>query len=102
MATPLQDLNAALDTLDGSTNALDLATTELANEIAALAERVKNDDIPAEELAAVLERLSGNAAAVSSSAATVSANATTAAGIEAAAPDPEPEPEPEPEPTPEP
>jgi len=75
-------LSAAQDDEDAATQAIDAATTDLAAQLAALADRVKADDLASGELEALVDRASASAAKLSDFATNVAASATAAAGIE--------------------
>lgn len=77
-----------LDTLNAALQSIDDATTELADQLAALAERVTADDISPAELQAAVDKAAGLADRISDA-------ATSVAGVEAAdtpLPDPIPDP----------
>lgn len=66
---------AKLDNLNAALGSIDTATTELANQLTSLVERVTADDISDAELAAAVERASGLATRISDA-------STALAGIE--------------------
>lgn len=79
---------ARLDTLNAALASIDTATTELADQLAALAERVTADDIDPAELQAAVDKAAALANRISDA-------STSVAGIEAAdtpLPDPIPDP----------
>lgn len=94
---PIDQLTAAIGNLSAVAAANDAATTVHAAEIAALKERVKNDDITNEELVAALDSLAASAASISSDSADLAGLTTEVSGIE---PAPAPPVEPPVEPTP--